>query len=102
MSDYDGTAKKKVIEYYDQEALKYSELYTVERLNQEFYPANSIRLELILDRLTTLGVKSVLDVGCGSRMPRRRRGCAETRRSKASEPHAPSNTPISSLVSTIR
>jgi SAM-dependent methyltransferase len=62
-------AKKKIIEYYDQEAKSYSDLYTIPLMQQEFYPANSVRLDIIVDRLRAYKVKNVLDVGCGSGYP---------------------------------
>jgi SAM-dependent methyltransferase len=61
--------KQKVIEYYDQEAKNYSDLYTVAHMDQEFYPANAVRLEMILDILRGREVKTLLDVGCGSGHP---------------------------------
>lgn len=61
--------KSKIIQYYDQEADEYSDLYDEPLLKQEFYPANAIRLEIILDRLKELGCKTLLDVGCGSGLP---------------------------------
>jgi SAM-dependent methyltransferase len=63
------SAKLRVIEYYNQEADRYHELYSKELLDQEFYPANAIRLQLILDRLNGGDAKTLLDVGCGSGGP---------------------------------
>jgi SAM-dependent methyltransferase len=61
--------KQKIIEYYDQEAKNYSDLYTVAHMDQEFYPANAVRLDMILDILRGRKVKTLLDVGCGSGHP---------------------------------
>ncbi len=61
--------KQLVIDYYDQEAAQYQDYYTKSLLDQEFYPANAIRLDMIVDRLKELGKKSILDVGCGSGQP---------------------------------
>lgn len=61
--------KDKVIAFYDQESARYGELYTEPLDAQEFYPANAVRLELILGRLKEIGAKRVLDIGCGSGQP---------------------------------
>ena len=58
--------KQKVIEYFDQEAANYISLYRKDRMDQEFYPANHVRLELIIKRLAELKCRTVLDLGCGS------------------------------------
>jgi SAM-dependent methyltransferase len=65
----DPSEKKRVIEYYDQEAEHYIDLYRGDRMEREVYPANDIRLEIIVSRLRELGVRRVLDVGCGSGGP---------------------------------
>ena len=62
-------AKRKVIDYYDQEAENYLNIYTVPQLEQEFYPANAVRLQIIVDVLRKRNVKSLLDLGCGSGYP---------------------------------
>jgi SAM-dependent methyltransferase len=69
MSSSDALTKQQVIDYYDQEAARYSDLYTVAKLDQEFYPANAVRLEIILDVLRRRDAKTLLDVGCGSAQP---------------------------------
>ena len=61
--------KKKVIAYYDQEAAEYNRLYTAPATAQEFYPANAVRLELVVERLREHNASTVLDVGCGSGQP---------------------------------
>lgn len=61
--------KRKVIDYYDQEAGKYADIYKVSPLDQEFYPANSVRLDIIVDVLRGRKAKSLLDVGFGSGYP---------------------------------
>lgn len=61
--------KKRLIEYYDQEAPRYIELYRTEHMRQEFYPANVIRLEIVVGRLKARGARRVFDVGCGSGGP---------------------------------
>ncbi len=65
----DSTLKDKVVAYYDQESARYGELYTAPLDAQEFYPANAVRFEIILDRLKEIGAKRVLDIGCGSGQP---------------------------------
>ena len=67
MSDAD--AKRRVIEFYNQEAAAYIEQYRLPRLEQEFYPANDIRLEMLVRILRSRGVRTVLDAGCGSAGP---------------------------------
>jgi SAM-dependent methyltransferase len=62
-------AKQRVIDYYNQEAAGYIEQYQVPALEQEFYPANDIRLAIVIDRLAHLGCRTVLDIGCGSGGP---------------------------------
>jgi hypothetical protein len=47
--------KEKVIAYYDQEAAAYSELYTKAALDTEFYPANAVRLDMIVDLVRARG-----------------------------------------------
>ena len=63
------TTKQRLISYYDQEARQYDELYEKPLLEQEFYPANAIRLRIILDILADRGCRALLDVGCGSGLP---------------------------------
>jgi SAM-dependent methyltransferase len=65
----DPSAKERVIAYYDQEADRYIDLYRGDRMEREVYPANDIRLEIIVARLRELGVRTVLDIGCGSGGP---------------------------------
>jgi SAM-dependent methyltransferase len=66
--DRDAT-KKRVIAYYDQEAEGYLAQYRSELRDQEFYPANAIRLDMIVKLLRARGCQSVLDVGTGSGGP---------------------------------
>lgn len=61
--------KQRVIAYYDQEAAAYIDLYRGDRMEREVYPANDVRLEIIVARLRELGVRTVLDIGCGSAGP---------------------------------
>lgn len=61
--------KLRVIAYYDQEAERYIDLYRGDRMDREVYPANDIRLEIIVSRLREIGARRVLDVGCGSGGP---------------------------------
>jgi SAM-dependent methyltransferase len=61
--------KERVVRYYDQEAAGYVELYRRDRMEQEVYPANDVRLELVVERLQAAGCRRVLDVGCGSGAP---------------------------------
>lgn len=65
----DPEQKQRVIAYYDQEADRYIDLYRGDRMDREVYPANDIRLELIVGRLREIGARTVLDVGCGSGGP---------------------------------
>ena len=67
MSDRD--AKQRVIDYYNQEAASYIDQYQLPRLEQEFYPANDIRLEILVRILKARAVRTVLDIGCGSAGP---------------------------------
>lgn len=60
------TGKERVKEYYDQEAKGYKLMYED---GYEEYPANRIRLNIILDRFKKTNVKTVLDIGCGTCMP---------------------------------
>tara|TARA_B100000029_G_C17420751_1_gene904219 strand:- start:217 stop:1074 length:858 start_codon:yes stop_codon:yes gene_type:complete len=53
-------------EYYDQEAKQYKKMY---QPGYEKYPANLIRLKLIIKRLNENKSKRVLDAGCGSAIP---------------------------------
>jgi SAM-dependent methyltransferase len=61
--------KEKIIAYYNQEAKDYINQYKKPAMEQEVYPANAIRLEIILKLLHEHNCKSVLDVGCGSGGP---------------------------------
>lgn len=62
-------SKKKVIKYYDQKA----ETYAVKNYaSNEEYPANRIRLDLIVKLMQERATASVLDVGCGSGFPLKR------------------------------
>jgi len=65
----DPDAKQRVIEFYNQEAASYIEQYQLPRREQEFYPANDIRLEILVRILKARGVRTVLDIGCGSAGP---------------------------------
>lgn len=56
-------AKKKVQEYYDQDSKSYIKMY---KKGYKQYPANLIRLKLIIERLQKNKVRTVLDAGCGS------------------------------------
>jgi len=60
------TQKEKVKEFYNQEAKDYKQIYED---GFEEYPANQIRLKIILDRFKKINVKTVLDIGCGSCTP---------------------------------
>ena len=60
MSNSDKEIVKK---YYDQEAADYIHMYEKDYLS---YPANAIRLEMVLKRLKQNNVKTLLDVGCGT------------------------------------
>jgi len=63
--------KKSVNSFYNQEAEYYKNMYQsdyVKNVNEP-YPANFIRLKLIIKRLKVNKAKSVLDIGCGSCTP---------------------------------
>jgi len=49
--------------FYDQEAADYIHMYEKDYIP---YPANAIRLDLVLKRLEELKTKTVLDAGCGT------------------------------------
>ncbi len=68
----DPSQKDKVIRYYDQESKIYNDIYSKDISKQEFYPANAVRFEMILDYLKASNVKTVLDVGCGAGTPLKR------------------------------
>jgi SAM-dependent methyltransferase len=61
--------KDRVIAFYDQEAARYIELYRGDRMQRKSYPANDIRLGMIVERLKEHGCRTVLDIGCGSGGP---------------------------------
>lgn len=65
----DPKQKQRVIAYYDQEADRYIDLYRGDRMEREVYPANDIRLEIIVRRLRDVRAHTVLDIGCGSGRP---------------------------------
>ena len=58
--------KKKAQDYYDQESEKYKAMYEE---GYEKYPANLIRLKLIINRLKKNNLQNILDVGCGTCIP---------------------------------
>ena len=58
--------KKKAQDYYDQESEKYKVMYEE---GYEKYPANLIRLKLIINRLKKNNLQNILDVGCGTCIP---------------------------------
>lgn len=62
----DSSKKSQVKQYYNQEATDYTEQYTEEG---EGYPANLLRLNIVVDRLNQSSAKSILDTGCGSGFP---------------------------------
>ena len=61
------TSKNKTArEYYDQEAPDYKKMYEPK---YEKYPANLIRLKLIIKRLKQNKSRKILDTGCGTAIP---------------------------------
>lgn len=62
----DSSKKSQVKKYYNQEAAVYTEQYTEEG---EEYPANLLRLNIVVNRLNQSSAKSILDTGCGSGFP---------------------------------
>ena len=52
--------------YYDQEAQNYKKMY---EQGYKYYPANLIRLRLIIKRLKENNSKQILDTGCGTAIP---------------------------------
>ena len=61
-----GTDSKKelVKTYYDQNASDYIQMYSKDY--DELYPANAIRLEIMVKKLLECNTKSVFDAGCGT------------------------------------
>lgn len=55
--------KAKVIGYYDTKAAGYVKQY---QKGYQYYPANLIRLNFIIERLKKNNVKTILDAGCGT------------------------------------
>ena len=53
-------------DFYDQEAQNYKKMYEP---GYEHYPANLIRLKLIIKRLNENKARKILDVGCGTAIP---------------------------------
>lgn len=60
------SGKANAKKYYDQDAKGYIQMY---KEGYEEYPANLIRLNLVIERLKQNKVKKVLDVGCGTCAP---------------------------------
>ena len=58
--------KEKSKEYYDQVPHTYKQMYED---NYDKYPANLIRLKLLIRKLKEKNTKTVLDVGCGTCAP---------------------------------
>ncbi|MEM3062084.1 MAG: class I SAM-dependent methyltransferase [Nitrososphaerota archaeon] len=58
--------KEKSKEYYDQVAQTYKQMYEE---NYDKYPANLIRLKLLIKKLKETNTKTILDVGCGTCIP---------------------------------
>ena len=58
--------KEKSKEYYDQVSQTYKQMYEE---NYDKYPANLIRLKLLIKKLKETNTKTVLDVGCGTCTP---------------------------------
>src|SRR5207302_4314652 len=61
--------KEKARQYYNQENKDYLKMY---QRNYHEYPANLIRLNIVLRRLKENRIQSVLDAGCGSCGPMRK------------------------------
>lgn len=59
----DNSKKQKVEEFYNQEAKNWNQMYGGK---YDYYPANQIRLEIILSRLKETKSKKILDIGCGA------------------------------------
>lgn len=58
--------KEKSKEYYDQVAQTYKQMYEE---NYDKYPANLIRLKLLIRKLKETNTETILDVGCGTCAP---------------------------------
>lgn len=58
--------KNSARDYYDQEANAYKKMYEP---NYKFYPANLIRLKLLIKLLKKNHLRIVLDIGCGTAIP---------------------------------
>lgn len=61
-----GQEKEKVRKYYDQEAKDYIKMY---KKGFGEYPANLIRLNIMVERLKRSNIRTILDVGCGTCAP---------------------------------
>ncbi|TRZ52388.1 MAG: class I SAM-dependent methyltransferase [Dehalococcoidia bacterium] len=61
-----GLDKEEVKKYYDQEAGDYKKIYREECAE---YPANTIRIDFVVERLKQNKVRTILDVGCGTCTP---------------------------------
>ena len=57
---------KSTQDFYNQEAQTYKKMYEP---GYEYYPANLIRLKLIIKRLKENNSKKILDAGCGTAIP---------------------------------
>ena len=57
---------KSAQDFYNQEAQTYKKMYEP---GYEYYPANLIRLKLIIKRLKENNSKKILDAGCGTAIP---------------------------------
>ena len=57
---------KSAKDFYDQEAQNYKNQYEP---GYQYYPANLIRLKLIIKRLRKNNAKNILDTGCGTAIP---------------------------------
>jgi len=61
-----GLDKEEVKKYYDQEAGDYKKIYREECAE---YPANTIRIDFVVERPKQNKVRTILDVGCGTCTP---------------------------------
>lgn len=59
---------QKVREYYDQKAKDYKAMW-YDHTKADMYPADVIRVQIVINRLKETGAKTVLDAGCGGCVP---------------------------------
>lgn len=61
--------KRAVWEHYERRAADYDGIYARQDASDDLYPANRVRLEVVLRCLARRGARTVLDAGCGTGEP---------------------------------